>query len=169
MNKDIQLLNRKSLHHALESGWVLKTSLAPDTKDIDMDWEPKKEIQNMTLTEVEKFLAEDHDFFLSLDHCTNPPLVIDCDRNNPVNEIETPTSQMGNWVTKFFEMPKDPETIEILKKKGFLLGGNIYLGQGTVSFPPSTAFPTGCKCTWKEGMALHQIPMQEIHFLTALL
>ena len=161
MNRGEYDTNLRSLQHAIEQGWTIVSIEPKRLSEITVLPEPQGEIEALTMAEVEESLAAGHDFALDLEESRNPPLVITCHEANPVNEIPTPTAQMGNWVFKYFNMPSDRQ-LALLKGKRNKFGIDIYHGQGMVSFPPSSNPYAECKCSWVDGMALHEIPMVDI-------
>ena len=116
MNRGEYDTNLRSLQHAIEQGWAIVSIEPKRLSEITFLPEPQGEIKALTLAEVEESLAAGHDFALELEESRISPLVIGCYEANPINEIVTPTAQMGDWVFKFFEMPTDPQSLERLLK-----------------------------------------------------
>ena len=162
MNRCEYDTNLRSFKHAIEKGWAIVSVDPKRLSELTILPEPQGDIEAMTLAKVEESLAAGHDFALDLEESRNPPLVIGCYEANPINEIVTPTAQMGEWVFKFFEMPTDPQSLERLLKPDIVWDYEVYFDKGVVWLPPCTNPQTGFICEWTSGLALHEIPMVDI-------
>ena len=162
MNRGEYDTNLRSLQHAIEQGWTIVSIEPKRLSEITVLPEPQGDIEAMTLAKVEESLAAGHDFALDLEESRNPPLVIGCYVANPINEIVTPTAQMGDWVFKYFEMPGDHQVLAQLLKPSIVWDYEVYFDKGVVWLPPCTNPQTGCTCEWVGGLALHEIPLVDI-------
>ena len=162
MNKGKHETNLRSLAHAVQAGWAIISIEPKRPSEILEPPESNGDIRGLTLTGIEGSVVEGDDLALFLEGSRNPPLVIGCNQNHPMNEILTPTAMMGNWVFKFFEMTDDPQVLAHLLKPRIVWDYEVYYDQGMVPFPPCTNPITGCVCEWLKGKALHEIPLANI-------